>query len=189
MKRCGWVTDDPIYIQYHDNEWGVPVFDDQQLFEMLTLEGAQAGLSWITILKRRENYKQVFDQFIIEKVANYSEEKIQALLQNEKIIRNEKKIRSAVTNAKRIIDIQEEYGSFSNFLWSYVNHQPIINHWSTLEEVPANTELSKTINKDLKKRGFAFVGPTIIYSFMQAIGMVNDHLITCFCHPNQKGFN
>lgn len=183
MNRCGWVTNDPVYIHYHDHEWGIPVYEDQKLFEMLSLEGAQAGLNWITILKRRENYKKAFDQFNIDIVANYSEEKIQSLLQNPEIIRNEKKIRSVVKNARLVIEIQKDFGSFSNFLWNYVNDQPIINHWSKDEEVPANTTLSKKISNDLRKKGFSFVGPTIIYSFMQAIGMVNDHLITCFCHP------
>jgi DNA-3-methyladenine glycosylase I len=183
MNRCNWVTNDPVYIHYHDYEWGIPVYEDQKLFEMLSLEGAQAGLNWITILKRRENYKKAFDQFNIDIVANYSEEKIQSLLQNPEIIRNEKKIRSVVKNARLVIEIQKDFGSFSNFLWNYVNNQPIINHWSKDEEVPANTALSKKISNDLRKKGFSFVGPTIIYSFMQAIGMVNDHLITCFCHP------
>jgi DNA-3-methyladenine glycosylase I len=183
MNRCNWVTNDPVYIHYHDHEWGIPVYEDQKLFEMLSLEGAQAGLNWITILKRRENYKKAFDQFNIDIVANYSEEKIQSLLQNPEIIRNEKKIRSVVKNARLVIEIQKDFGSFSNFLWNYVNNQPIINHWSKDEEVPANTALSKKISNDLRKKGFSFVGPTIIYSFMQAIGMVNDHLITCFCHP------
>jgi DNA-3-methyladenine glycosylase I len=183
MNRCNWVTNDPVYIHYHDHEWGIPVYEDQKLFEMLSLEGAQAGLNWITILKRRENYKKAFDQFNIDIVANYSEEKIQSLLQNPEIIRNEKKIRSVVKNARLVIEIQKDFGSFSNFLWNYVNNQSIINHWSKDEEVPANTALSKKISNDLRKKGFSFVGPTIIYSFMQAIGMVNDHLITCFCHP------
>ena len=183
MNRCNWVTNDPVYIHYHDHEWGIPVYEDQKLFEMLSLEGAQAGLNWITILKRRENYKKAFDQFNIDIVANYSEEKIQSLLQNPEIIKKEKKIRSVVKNARLVIEIQKDFGSFSNFLWNYVNNQPIINHWSKDEEVPANTALSKKISNDLRKKGFSFVGPTIIYSFMQAIGMVNDHLITCFCHP------
>lgn len=187
MNRCGWVTDEPIYIHYHDYEWGVPVIDnDQKLFEMLALEGAQAGLSWITILKRRENYRKLFDQFQIEKVAQYSEEKIQQLIKNPEIIRNEKKIRSVVNNAKRILEIQKEMNSFSNYLWGYVDHQPIVNYWTKNEEVPVYTELSKKISKDLKKRGFSFVGPTIIYSYMQAIGMVNDHLTSCFRHPENN---
>lgn len=186
MERCAWVTNDPIYIDYHDNEWGIPVFDDRKLFEMLILEGAQAGLSWITILKRRENYRKAFDHFDFEKVAQYDEGKIQDLLANPGIIRNQRKIRSTVTNAKHFIEIRQTYGSFSNYLWGFVDGNPIINHWKNQTEVPAETELSKRISRDLKKRGFSFVGPTIIYSFLQATGVVNDHLVSCFCHPSKK---
>lgn len=183
MKRCQWVTDNPLYIEYHDNEWGKPIYNDRIFFEMLTLEGAQAGLSWITILKRRENYRQVFDNFNYEVVAHYSEENIQELLHYEGIIRNEKKIRATVQNAIAFIHIRNQYGSFSDYIWSFSDHKSIINNWESQEEVPTQTELSKMISKDLKKRGFSFVGPTIIYSFLQATGIVNDHLLTCFCHP------
>ncbi|WP_270180692.1 DNA-3-methyladenine glycosylase I [Alkalihalobacillus sp. CinArs1] len=183
MKRCAWVSDEKIYIDYHDHEWGVPVYDDHKLFEMLILEGAQAGLSWITILKRRENYREAFDHFSVEKVASYSEEKIQDLLSNEGIIRNKLKVRGAVKNANAFIQIQKEFGSFSSYIWSYVDDEPIINRWRSSEEVPAQSDLSKAISKDLKKRGFTFVGPVIIYSFMQAVGLVNDHTLNCFKHP------
>lgn len=184
MMRCDWVLeDDSLYIDYHDNEWGRPVYDDHLLFELLTLEGAQAGLSWITILKRREHYRNAFDYFNIEKVACYDEKIVQTLLHNKGIIRNEKKIKSTINNARQIMKIQNEFGSFSTYLWNFVDGEPIINHWKTDKEVPAQTELSKKISKDLKNRGFSFVGPTIIYSYMQAVGIVNDHILTCFCHP------
>ena len=187
MERCGWVTKEPIYIDYHDLEWGRPVFDDGKLFEMLILEGAQAGLSWITILKRRENYRQAFDHFDFEKIAQYDETKIQELLNNPGIIRNRKKILSAIGNARCFMEIRDTYGSFSNYLWGFVDGKPIVNQWKSLAELPAETPLSQRISRDLKKRGFSFVGPTIIYSYLQAIGVVNDHLISCFCHPfNQK---
>ncbi|MCU9611943.1 DNA-3-methyladenine glycosylase I [Caldibacillus lycopersici] len=186
MKRCQWVTENPLYIEYHDREWGIPVLEDGKLFEMLLLEGAQAGLSWITILKRRDNYRFAFDNFDYEKIATYSEEKILQLKQNEGIIRNERKIRSAVENAKQFIQIQKEFGSFSKYLWSFTNGEPIINSWNEADKIPAQTELSQKISKDLKKRGFSFVGPVIIYSFLQATGVVNDHLLSCFCHPTQK---
>jgi DNA-3-methyladenine glycosylase I len=180
MKRCEWLTKDDIYVKYHDEEWGVPVFDDRLLFEMLTLEGAQAGLSWITVLKKRENYKKAFDNFYVEKIVTYGEDKIQSLLENKGIIRNKLKIRSTITNAKAFIEIQKEFGSFSNFIWAYVNNQPIINNWTDTNEVPARTELSDKISKDLKKRGFKFVGSTIIYAYLQGIGVVNDHTSFCF---------
>lgn len=181
--RCNWVTEDPLYIEYHDHEWGQPVYDDRMLFEMLTLEGAQAGLSWITILNKREQYRNAFDSFHIEKVACYDENKVQALLLNKGIIRNEKKIRSTINNARQMTKIQNEFESFSNYLWNFVDGEPIINHWKMNIEVPTQTKLSMKISKDLKKRGFTFVGPTIIYSYMQAVGLVNDHILTCFCHP------
>lgn len=186
MERCAWVTSDPIYIDYHDHEWGIPVYDDQNLFEMLILEGAQAGLSWITILKRRENYRKAFDNFDFEKVVMYDEGKIQDLLTNPGIIRNQRKILSTIKNAERFIEIRQTYGSFSNYLWGFVDGKPIINYWKKQSEVPTETELSKKISRDLKKRGFTFVGPTIIYSFLQATGVVNDHLVSCFCHPAHK---
>jgi DNA-3-methyladenine glycosylase I len=180
MKRCEWPTKEEIYVKYHDEEWGVPVYDDRLLFEMLTLEGAQAGLSWITVLKKRENYKEAFDNFDVEKIATYGEEKIQSLLENKGIIRNTLKIHSTITNAKAFIEIQKEFGSFSKFIWSYVNEKPINNNWTNTNELPAKTELSDKISKDLRKRGFKFVGSTIIYAYMQGIGIVNDHTNSCF---------
>lgn len=183
-QRCPWTGNDPLYQEYHDKEWGNPVVDDGQLFEFLILETFQSGLSWITILKKRENFRGAFDQFDFKKIALYDEPKVNELLGNAGIIRNQLKIRSAITNAKAFIKVQGEFGSFSKYLWAFVNHQPIINHYETMREVPANTELSDTISKDLKKRGFKFVGSTIIYALMQACGMVNDHLTSCFRHPS-----
>ena len=180
--RCSWCGDLPIYIDYHDNEWGRPVHDDRKLFEMLILEGAQAGLSWITVLKKRENYRKAFDNFDPNKVALYDEEKIQSLMENEGIIRNRLKINSAVINAKLFLEVAEKHGSFDKFIWSYVNYKPITNHVKQIEDLLATTPLSDQISKDLKKMGFKFVGSTIIYSFMQATGMVNDHLVDCFAY-------
>jgi DNA-3-methyladenine glycosylase I len=180
MKRCDWSTSEEIYVKYHDEEWGVPVCDDRLLFEMLTLEGAQAGLSWITILKKRENYKVAFDNFDVEKIAKYDETKVQTLLENKGIVRNKLKIKSTITNAKAFIEIQKEFGSFSKFLWEYVNNQPIINNWTNTNELPAKTDLSDKISKDLKKRGFKFVGSTIIYAYLQGVGLVNDHIDSCY---------
>ncbi|MBN1330244.1 MAG: DNA-3-methyladenine glycosylase I [Candidatus Heimdallarchaeota archaeon] len=179
-QRCFWAGSDKLYNDYHDLEWGVPVHDDRTLFEFLILEGAQAGLSWRTILERRENYRQAFDNFNYEKIAKYSEEKILELLENPGIIRNKLKIRSTITNAKAFLKICEDFGSFDKYLWNYVNNIPIQTNRKTGAEIPAQTELSITISKDLKKRGFTFVGPTIIYAFMQAVGIVNDHTIDCF---------
>ncbi len=187
VKRCAWVNDEEIYKEYHDQEWGIPVCDDQKLFEMLILEGAQAGLSWITILKRRENYREAFDEFDVEKVASYDEDKVQQLLSNEGIIRNKLKVRGTVQNAKAFLTIQKEFGSFSSYIWAFTEGTPIINNWQSTDEVPAETELSKKISKDMKKRGFTFVGPVIMYSFMQAVGMVNDHTKDCFRHPTNQG--
>lgn len=169
----------PIYEEYHDHEWGRPVHDDRKLFEMLILEGAQAGLSWITVLKKREAYRQAFDNFDPAKVAAYDDAKIAELLANEGIIRNRLKINAAVVNAKLFLDIQKQHGSFDQFIWSYVNHKPIVGHWERTEDMPITTAISDQISKDLKKLGFKFVGSTIIYSFMQAVGMVNDHLKSC----------
>jgi len=180
MKRCAWVGDGPLYIDYHDNQWGVPLHDDQALFEMLILEGAQAGLSWRTILTKRENYRAAFDQFDPVKVAAYDERKIQELLQDAGIVRNKLKVRAAVTNAQAFLKVQEEFGSFDKYIWGFVNHRPIINQWKTLREIPAKTPEAEAMSKDLKKRGFKFVGPTICYAFMQAVGMVNDHTMDCF---------
>jgi DNA-3-methyladenine glycosylase I len=177
--RCPWCGDDPQYIAYHDHEWGVPCRDDQHLFEMLILEGAQAGLSWQTILRKRERYRQVFDQFVPSKVAAYGPEDVQRLLADPGIVRNRLKVESAIRNARGVLAIQQEHGSLAAFLWSYVDGTPIQNAWRCLSEVPARTDLSDHLSKDLKKRGFNFVGSTICYAFMQAIGMVNDHLVAC----------
>ncbi len=185
-SRCWWAApNDPLYIQYHDEEWGVPTHTDRDLFEMLILEGAQAGLSWSTVLHKRENYRSAFDQFDVQKVASYDQQKVEKLLKNDGIIRNRLKINSAIRNARVFIEIQKEFGSFDNYIWGFVNHNPIINHWKNKDDVPAYTELSKTISKDLKKRGMNFVGPTIVYAFMQSIGMVNDHLTSCFKYPKE----
>ena len=180
--RCPWPTDIPIYLDYHDNEWGRPVHDDQKLFEMLILEGAQAGLSWITVLKKRENYRKAFDGFDPKKIALYNEDKITELMANEGIIRNRLKINAAITNAKLFLEIQKQHGSFDNFIWSYVDHKPVIGHWEKFDDMPLTTPISDRISKDLKKLGFKFVGTTIIYSFMQATGMVNDHFKSCFVY-------
>jgi DNA-3-methyladenine glycosylase I len=168
--RCGWVSDDPLYIAYHDDEWGVPVHDDRQLFELLTLEGAQAGLSWITILRKRENYRAAFDRFDPALVAQYDERKIAELLANPGIVRNKLKVNSAVENARAFLRVQEQCGSFDRYIWQFVNGQPIVNVWTTLAEVPAQTPESQAMSKDLRNRGFRFVGPTICYAFMQAAG-------------------
>jgi len=179
--RCGWVDlNNPLYVAYHDLEWGVPVHDERKHFEMLILEGAQAGLSWATVLNRREGYRVAFDNFEPERVAAYDEAKIQSLLQDPGIIRNQLKIRAAVKNARAFLEIQQAFGSFDAYLWEFVNHEPIINHFRTLKEIPAQTELSTRLSSDLKRRGMSFVGPTIMYAHMQAIGMVNDHTLDCF---------
>ncbi|WP_195983882.1 DNA-3-methyladenine glycosylase I [Clostridium sp. D33t1_170424_F3] len=184
--RCDWVGDLPIYVEYHDNEWGRPVHDDQRLFEMLILEGMQAGLNWITVLKKREAFREAFDGFDPDKVARYGEEKIQALLENKGIIRNRLKVNAAVTNARAFLKIQETYGSFDAFIWAYVDGTLIQNHWETMEDIPATTPLSDQISRDLKKRGFKFVGSTIVYAFMQATGMVNDHVKGCFLYQEEQ---
>lgn len=180
--RCSWAGDTPIYTDYHDNEWGKPVHDDKQLLEMLILETMQAGLSWITVLKKREAYRAAFDGFDPHKIALYNDKKIEELMSNEGIIRNRLKINSAISNAKLFLEIQKNHGSFDKFIWNYVNNTPIIGHWQKIEDQPATTPLSDQISKDLKKIGFKFVGSTIIYAFMQAIGMVNDHLAECFVY-------
>ena len=179
--RCGWATDD-LYIAYHDKEWGVPVHDDRTLFEFVVLEGAQAGLSWSTILKKRENYRAAFDQFDPQKVARYNEKKIARLLENPGIVRNKLKVNAAVQNAKSFLKVQEEFGSFDSYIWRFVEGKPIINHWKSLKELPARTKESDALSKDLISRGFKFVGTTICYAHMQATGMVNDHLVSCFRH-------
>jgi len=185
MKRCGWVSTDELYIKYHDEEWGKPVFDDAVLYEFLLLESFQAGLSWITILKKRENFRLAFDGFDYKKIANYNQEKIEDLLLNEGIIRHRGKIEAAINNAKFFQDIQTEYGSFSNYLWNFVDHKPVLNAFQTLKDVPAKTAVSDIIAKDLKKRGFKFMGSTTVYAFMQAVGLVNDHVSDCFCFINE----
>lgn len=179
-KRCFWATSSQLYIDYHDQEWGVPVFDDATLFEFLLLETFQAGLSWITILNKRENFRRAFDNFEYAKIARYSEEKYNLLIQDAGIVRNKLKIRSAITNAQLFMEIQKEFGSFSTFIWSYVDGKPLQNKFQHQSNVPATTALSDTISKDLKKRGFKFVGSTVIYAYMQAIGLVNDHTSDCF---------
>jgi DNA-3-methyladenine glycosylase I len=184
--RCNWSNRTKIYQDYHDFEWGVPVHDDQKLFEAIVLDGAQAGLSWETILNKRENYRKAFDHFDVKKVSRYGQDKVDALLQDAGIVRNRLKINSAITNAKAFLEIQKEFGSFDCFLWDFVDRKPIQNHWKTLAEVPATSEISDQISKELKKRGFKFVGSTIIYAFMQAIGMVNDHTTDCFRYGELK---
>jgi len=179
-ERCEWCGKDPLYVEYHDNEWGVPVFDDAKLFEFLILETFQAGLSWITILRKRENFRAVFDGFDYKKIATYNEDKFNELLQNKGIIRNKLKIKATISNAVAFMEIQKEFGSFSKYIWNFVNEKPLKNTYKTLKEVPGTTALSDTISKDLKKRGFKFVGSTVVYAHMQATGMVNDHVKTCF---------
>jgi len=181
-QRCSWCGDSQIYVGYHDNEWGRPVHDDNRLFEMLILEGAQAGLSWLTILKKRENYRAAFDQFDPAKVALYGEAKIAELLQNPGIVRNRLKVHAAVANAKAVLRIQEEFGSLDNYLWSFVDHKPIVNRFKKFEDFVSTSPISDAISKDLKKRGCNFVGSTIIYAFMQAAGLVNDHFVHCFVY-------
>lgn len=181
-RRCAWYAGDSLYEQYHDQEWGVPVFDDLKLFEFLTLETFQAGLSWITVLRKRENFRSTFDQFDFEKVALYGTEKINALLNDKGIIRNRQKIIAAVNNAQRFMEIRIKHHSFSEYIWGFIAGKPLQNSYKTLSEIPAKTPLSEAINKDLKQNGFQFVGPTVVYAHMQATGMVNDHLIDCFRH-------
>lgn len=179
-KRCTWCGEEPIYVDYHDKEWGVPLHDENQLFEFLILEGAQAGLSWITILKKRDAYRKAYHDFDVEKVARFNSRSVERLLNNAGIVRNRLKIEASITNARAYLDIQDEYGSFDKYIWEYVNGKPIQNKFKTLKQIPASTSLSDTISKDLKKRGFKFVGSTIVYAFMQATGMVNDHVADCY---------
>ena len=180
IVRCSWCLSSDLYKKYHDEEWGVPVYDDQKLFEFLILETFQAGLSWITILNKRENFRSAFDSFDYKKIASYNEDKIQELIENAGIIRNKLKIRAAVSNALAFMMVQDEFGSFSKYIWGFVNGKPIDNNRQSLKEVPATTPLSDAISKDLKKRGFKFVGSTVVYAHMQATGMVNDHVKDCF---------
>ena len=181
-NRCGWCVGDPLYEAYHDTEWGVPLFDDRQLFEFLILETFQAGLSWITILRKRENFRKAFDNFDYHKIAAFSEEKMEQLMSDPGIIRNSLKIKASVANAQAFLKVQEEYGSFSEYIWGFVNGKPIQNNLENYKKAPATTELSMAISKDLKKKGFKFTGPTVVYAHMQATGMVNDHEIGCFRH-------
>ncbi|MDR1484625.1 MAG: DNA-3-methyladenine glycosylase I [Planctomycetaceae bacterium] len=182
VKRCGWCGEDELYVRYHDEEWGREINDDNKMFEFIVLEGAQAGLSWITILKKRENYRKAFAGFDVQKVAKFTDKKVETLMQNTGIIRNRNKIKSTISNAQCFIKIQKEFGSFCNYMKSFLPDQkPIINHWKTLKEIPASTTLSDKISNDMKKRGFKFFGSTICYAHLQAVGYVNDHLIDCHC--------
>lgn len=180
--RCNWAESNEKMVRYHDEVWGVPIYDDQQLFAKLMLDINQAGLSWNTILNKWESFHQAYDDFEIEQVAGYSSEKVTELLQNPGIIRNRRKVAAAVNNAQKVLEIQQEWGSFSAYLWSFVDGKPVVNHWESLEQVPATSPLSDKIAKDLKRRGFSFIGSTTIYAFLQAVGIINDHLVTCFRH-------
>ncbi|MBV1915785.1 MAG: DNA-3-methyladenine glycosylase I [Pseudomonadales bacterium] len=180
--RCSWGTSTPLYLDYHDTEWGVPCYDDKKLFEFLILESAQAGLSWITILKKRDNYRKAFADFNAEKVARFNSRSVERLMGDAGIVRNRLKIEAAISNAKLFLDLQESHGSFANYMWGFCDGKPTQNHWKRGDEVPATTPLSDTISKDMKKRGFRFFGSTICYAHMQALGMVNDHLVGCFRH-------
>lgn len=184
--RCDWCGSDPLYVDYHDKEWGVPVRDDRKLFEFLLLEGAQAGLSWITILRKRESYRELFDGFDPEKIARYQDRKLDSLLQDTRIVRNRLKVYGARKNARAFLAVMEECGSFSEYIWGFVDGQPIQNNWRSMKEIPATSPVSDTISRDLKRRGFTFVGPTIVYAHMQATGMVNDHIVGCFRHGECK---
>ncbi len=186
IHRCGWAGEDTLYQDYHDEEWGVPLHDEQRLFEFLLLEGAQAGLSWITILRKREAYRKAFDQFDPRKVAHYGEDKLAALLQDAGIVRNRLKIQSAVNNAQKFLEVQAAFGSFDDYIWRFVEGKPVQNRWRNLAEIPASTPVSDAMSKDLKRRGFKFVGSTICYAFMQATGMVNDHTTDCFRYKQLK---
>ncbi len=179
-RRCEWCGDDPLYVAYHDDEWGVPVHDDRKLFEMLILEGAQAGLSWSTILKKRENYRKAFDHFDAKKIAKYDKAKVAKLLADPGIVRNRLKIAATIQNARAFLEVQKDFGSFDRYIWQFVDGKPQKNKWKSLKEIPPKTAESDAMSKDLKKRGFSFVGSTICYAFMQAVGMVNDHVVTCF---------
>ena len=180
VRRCNWSVSDPIYIKYHDKEWGVPVHNERKLFEMIVLDGAQAGLSWLTILKKRENYRKAFDNFDPKKVAKYDKRKITQLLKNDGIVRNKLKIESAVTNAKAFLKVKKEFGTFDKYIWQFIGGKTKVNSWKELKEIPATSKESDAMSKDLKARGFKFVGSTICYAFMQAAGMVNDHTVDCF---------
>ena len=187
--RCAWAGSDPLNVAYHDQEWGRPEHDDRKLFEMLLLEGAQAGLSWITVLKKRENYRKAFSNFNPHRIAKYQQDKIEELLNNPGIIRNRLKVNAFITNARCFLEVKKEFETFDNYIWQFVNHKPIINKFKSLKELPAFTEESDKMSKDLKKRGFKFVGSTICYAFMQACGMVNDHVVGCFLHYQLQNKN
>jgi len=184
FKRCEWSQKNEIYSIYHDEEWGKPLHDDQKLFEFLILEGMQAGLSWLTILKKRDAFRSAYENFDVHQVARFDQKKVDELMADTGIIRNRMKIEASINNAQRFLEVAEEFGSFDRYIWNFVDYQPIANRWAELSEIPAKTELSDRISDDLKRRGFKFVGSTIVYSHMQATGMVNDHLINCFCHPD-----
>ncbi|MBU3192104.1 DNA-3-methyladenine glycosylase I [Clostridium bowmanii] len=180
MNRCHWCGNDPLYVKYHDEEWGIPVHTDKKHFEFLVLESAQAGLSWITILRKRENYRKAYDDFDYINIAQYDKEKVAELVQNPGIIRNKLKIAASINNALMFIKIQEEFGSFDAYIWAFVDNKPLINHWDNIENVPATSDLSDVVSKDLKKRGFKFIGSTITYAHLQATGIINDHITSCF---------
>lgn len=184
--RCEWAGKNEIMSKYHDEEWGKPLHDDQKLFEFLILEGMQAGLSWLTILRKREAFREAYENFDVQKVAAFDQQRVEELMANAGIIRNRLKIEASINNAKRFQEVAKEFGSFDRYIWGFVNHQPIVNHWQKSSEMPARTELSDLISLDLKKRGFKFVGSTVVYSHMQATGMINDHYTYCFCHPRVK---
>jgi len=187
VTRCAWAGEDPLYQRYHDREWGVPLHSDKKLFEFLSLEGMQAGLSWITVLRKREAFRQAFDGFDYNIVANYDSGKIEELINNSAIIRNKLKINAAVSNARAFLEVRREFGTFNRYIWGFVDNLPIQNTWTSLQEVPAKTLLAEELSKDLKMRGFSFVGPTIVYAHMQATGMVNDHTTDCFRHAEVRG--
>ena len=189
LKRCAWAGDDPLYVAYHDDEWGVPIHDDRRLFEMLILEGAQAGLSWITILRKRENYRRAFDQFDAGIIARYGKRKVNALLKDAGIVRNRLKIEATIQNAKQFLKVREMHGSFDDYLWQFVDGRPIVNRWKTFRQIPVSSPQSDVMSKQLKKDGFKFAGSTICYAFMQAVGMVNDHTLDCFRHPEVAGLS
>ena len=182
MNRCPWCGKDELYVKYHDEEWGVPVHDDKKHFEFLVLESAQAGLSWLTVLKKRENYRKAYDNFDVNKVSQYDENKFEELIQNAGLIRNKMKIASSINNAKLFIEIQKEFGSFDKYIWSFIDNNAVVNYWNDISEVPATSEFSTKVSKNLKSRGFKFLGSTIIYAHLQATGLINDHLVSCFRH-------
>ncbi len=189
MERCPWCGSDELYVKYHDEEWGVPVHDDARHFEFLVLEAAQAGLSWITILRKRENYRKAYDHFDPSTVSHYGGKKLDELLKNHGIVRNRRKIEASINNAARLLEIQKEFGSFDEYIWKFVNHKPIINSWRRVSEIPPKTRLSDAISNDMKKRGFRFIGSTIVYAHMQAVGLVNDHIKSCFRHKQLSSQN